>query len=95
MPATETGETLGRKTSRTQPNSLKNLQQPTRLLVSLDAKKCGTEGLKRQNIVNTQLLYAFQYILISLESLNLLVKASKERSQFMESYLRKLILDGN
>ena len=28
MPATETGKTLGRKTSRTWPNSPKNLQQP-------------------------------------------------------------------
>ena len=28
MPATETGETLGRKTLRTQPNSPENLQQP-------------------------------------------------------------------
>ena len=31
MPATETGEALGRKTFRTRPNSLKNLQQPLRL----------------------------------------------------------------
>ena len=28
MPATETGEMLGRKTFRTRPNSLKNVQQP-------------------------------------------------------------------
>ena len=70
MPDTETGKTLGRKTSRTQPNSLKHPKQPLDLLVLKNVPKVDNLPLPKSLAEVRKIwssIYLFYYLFILLD----------------------------